>query len=67
MRLTIQLKTRDGMTLCQGSWRTCFQPLTTSRPLLHRRQEAGNLVGIVLEVGVERHDQLAPGLRRSRR
>ena len=28
--LTIQLNTRDGQTLCQGSWRTFFQPLTTS-------------------------------------
>ena len=29
---TSQLKTLDGPVLCQGSWRTCFQPLTPSRP-----------------------------------
>ncbi len=30
--LTIRLKTRLGPTLCQGSCRVCFQPLTTSNP-----------------------------------
>ena len=30
--------------------------------LFHFGQEAGNLVGVVLEVGVQRHDQFAAGL-----
>ena len=30
-QLTSRLNTRDGRTLCQGSCRTFFQPLTTSR------------------------------------
>ena len=68
-QLTIQLKTRDGPTLCQGSWRTCFQPLTTSRPVSpHRaRQKAGDFARIVLQVGVERHDEFAAGRPESRR
>ena len=60
-QLTIQLNTRDGSTLCHGSWRTFFQPLTTSRSCCHLGQETGDLVRVVLQVGVERHHQLAAG------
>ena len=55
------LKTRLGQTLCQGSWRVRFQPLTTSKPCVELVEEAGDLGGVVLEVGVEGEDDVASG------
>ena len=40
-QLTSQLNTRLGKTLCQGSWRTFFQPLTTSSPPLTAARKRG--------------------------
>ena len=34
-----------GPTLCQGSWRTCFQPLTTSRSLPRVARKRAHLLG----------------------
>ena len=56
------LNTRDGHTLCHGSWRSFFQPLTTSKPSVQLGQETGDFLGIVLQVGVEGHQALAAGL-----
>ena len=43
--LTIQLKTRLGPTLCQGSCRVRFQPLTTSSPWSSRSRKRGISAG----------------------
>ena len=70
-RPTSQLKTFDGHRLCQGSWRSTFQPLTTSKPVVELGQQLGNLGGAVLQVGVDRDDRFAgrrvePGAQRRR-
>ena len=46
--------------MCQGSWRVFFQPLITSKPCSSSSQEARDLGRVVLEVAVEREDQVAP-------
>ena len=47
----------------RGSWRLCFQPETRSYPSSRRRDEAGDLGGVVLAVAVERdHVVAAHGL-----
>ena len=64
--LTIQLNTREGNTLCQGSCRTFFQPLKTSRFFSISARKSRDFVGIVLEVGVEGHHQFAARLGKAR-
>ena len=65
-QLTIQLKTRLGSTLCQGS---CRAPLPAADDVdlpSSVREEPGNLGRVVLEVAVEGEDDLAAAGRETR-
>ena len=55
------LKTRLGQTLCQGSCRDLLPAADHVEALGQGRQEARDLVRVVLQVGVEGEDDLAAG------
>ncbi len=66
-RLTSQLNTRLGYTLCQGSWRVLLPAAHNVIALIEPVEKPGDFRRVVLKVAVQGENQVAPGgLKRGR-